>query len=326
MPANIKPVTGRKAPWPPKGFAFAQYVGGDAWMNWWSLAWVAGRENPWDLIIYNFGTEDPREVNYYLKEYVGCTAVKDSSYVFTGAKPGIIYFPSPSWRPPATYRKGSSRRIYSRHLAHLVALILRKGAGACPWLKGFGHVLTPLDLRFVAHLVETRRIKCIVAPAIELMGEHAEYDFFANEFYFKREPRAGSADDVVSVVHEGIHAALDARLGARKGILNRSKNEMLAHAASAAVVARLFPGEVERRLKTGAATGKETEYGLLFFGWAMAQRQEWQMLVDLDQLMKVDVEDPFRGITRNIYTVLYNFVRSRYLEVWKTKDTMDGIP
>jgi hypothetical protein len=40
--------------------------------NWWSIAQRYGYSDPWTIISYNFRTRDPREVNWYLREYVGC--------------------------------------------------------------------------------------------------------------------------------------------------------------------------------------------------------------------------------------------------------------
>jgi len=65
--------------------------------NWVSLAQRLGMD-PKSLIFFNFGTSEPKYVNYYLKHNVGCTVVSPDgkNYSFTDAKPGIIYFPSAS--------------------------------------------------------------------------------------------------------------------------------------------------------------------------------------------------------------------------------------
>jgi hypothetical protein len=49
-----------------------------------------------DLIYFNFGTRDPREVNWCLEKLVGCTqtTVDQRNYVFhQGARPGVVYLP-----------------------------------------------------------------------------------------------------------------------------------------------------------------------------------------------------------------------------------------
>jgi hypothetical protein len=45
-----------------------QVKDGDSWL---SIARMA-RVDPWDLIEFNFQTRSPSEINWYLREYVGC--------------------------------------------------------------------------------------------------------------------------------------------------------------------------------------------------------------------------------------------------------------
>jgi hypothetical protein len=63
--------------------------------NWVSIAQRLGME-PRSLIFFNFGTSEPKHVNYYLKHNVGCTTVSPDgkNYSFWNASPGIIYLPS----------------------------------------------------------------------------------------------------------------------------------------------------------------------------------------------------------------------------------------
>lgn len=63
--------------------------------NFEELAIFAGW-NAWDLIFYNFQTRDPREVNWYLRNYTGCkiTTWDNKNFRFSdSADPGIIFFP-----------------------------------------------------------------------------------------------------------------------------------------------------------------------------------------------------------------------------------------
>jgi hypothetical protein len=55
-----------------------------------------------DLIRYNFMTDNPDEVNWWLRNYVGCKDVSDSgnNYMFSRcANPGIIFIPPPDHDP-----------------------------------------------------------------------------------------------------------------------------------------------------------------------------------------------------------------------------------
>jgi hypothetical protein len=58
-------------------------------------------EDPWDLIYFNFRTKNPREVNWYLKHYCGCTrqTADGHNYMFSSGdrrdgQPGYIYIPT----------------------------------------------------------------------------------------------------------------------------------------------------------------------------------------------------------------------------------------
>jgi hypothetical protein len=84
--------------WPPKNGREYQVLDTD---DWWK---IAAREHidPWDLIIFNFDTHVPEEVNWYLRELVGCHHTKDKrNYAFFGADPSKrkIYLP-PAPVPP----------------------------------------------------------------------------------------------------------------------------------------------------------------------------------------------------------------------------------
>jgi len=52
--------------------------------------------NPSDLVVFNFGTKDSREINWYLHHYVGCTLPTHDGHNWrfsSHANPGIIYVP-----------------------------------------------------------------------------------------------------------------------------------------------------------------------------------------------------------------------------------------
>ncbi len=61
------------------------------------------------LILHNFGTEDPAEINWYLREYVGCTLPthdRKNWRFSSAANPGLIYIPDNAIRMPAIEVKG----------------------------------------------------------------------------------------------------------------------------------------------------------------------------------------------------------------------------
>jgi len=65
---------------------------GDSWIT----VARANAMDTWDLIFFNFKTRDPAQVNWYLRNYVGCNrATADGkNWMFSSsANPGIIYIP-----------------------------------------------------------------------------------------------------------------------------------------------------------------------------------------------------------------------------------------
>jgi len=84
LPVGYKPTAG----------IARKVVDSDSWLR---LAANAGVD-PWWLIQYNFETRDPAEVNWYLKNRVGCdrvTADKKNFRFSASAAPGVIFLPSP---------------------------------------------------------------------------------------------------------------------------------------------------------------------------------------------------------------------------------------
>jgi len=71
--------------------------------DWGSIA-LAHNVATKDLIMFNFGTFDKDEINWYLHHKVGCRkATRDGhNWMFTtDAYPGIIYIPSKTWNRPS---------------------------------------------------------------------------------------------------------------------------------------------------------------------------------------------------------------------------------
>lgn len=88
---------------PQRGFKTAHRVQtGD---NFVKLAAQYGFEDPWDIIQFNYGTKDPEEVNWYLRELVGCTRSNDGiNYSFDSSdKFGIVYIPPKGWKAGKPY-------------------------------------------------------------------------------------------------------------------------------------------------------------------------------------------------------------------------------
>lgn len=85
--------------WPPAS-SIPRPVGGasgppGAPSDTWESVAKAYSMNVLKLISFNFKTNDPKRVNWYLRTLVGCNtpSATDWNWTFKGAKPGIIYIP-----------------------------------------------------------------------------------------------------------------------------------------------------------------------------------------------------------------------------------------
>ncbi len=89
----------KRGMWPPKNGREYKVLDTDDWRN------IAVREkiDALDLIRFNFDTNVPAQVNWYLRELVGCRQTRDGhNYVFAGADPSKrkIYLPPLPPRDP----------------------------------------------------------------------------------------------------------------------------------------------------------------------------------------------------------------------------------
>jgi hypothetical protein len=105
----------RLAPWPPSDFDKKQPV--TVRDDWWTLQTLFKRDEVWDIIYFNFQTYDPDEVNWYLREYLGCreTTTNRLNYRF-GREPGnrapiYVYIPKWDWMPPGRHQKEGHRAV-----------------------------------------------------------------------------------------------------------------------------------------------------------------------------------------------------------------------
>lgn len=92
MPIETKPSNPVSKSFVPENSRPYKVINGDSWVT---VAKKNGLE-VWNLIYFNFRTYNPAEVNWYLKNYVGCkkTTVDKKNWMFSSdASPGIIYIP-----------------------------------------------------------------------------------------------------------------------------------------------------------------------------------------------------------------------------------------
>ncbi len=116
MPVEMKKPAKLRYPWPPLDADFAREV--SLQDNWASLTAQASRSDPWDIIKFNFDTTDPREVNWYLANWVGCTVVSaDGKNLRFGTtqigKKLVIYIPRPGWYPGSSPDSAAVQAVLS---------------------------------------------------------------------------------------------------------------------------------------------------------------------------------------------------------------------
>lgn len=128
--------------------------------NWKSIA-LANGIDPSDLLRFNFGTVIPEEVNWYLREYVGCnvkTADGRNWRFSSSATPGTIYLPltKAAIKPP-TSQVESGLAILRRNVLDGVSAI--KTVPLYPMHKPAFDPLTTMALKHVDNLIEMKLSK-----------------------------------------------------------------------------------------------------------------------------------------------------------------------
>lgn len=187
--------------WPPK-FS-TKKVEVTAADDWWILAAMNGRSDPWDLIVYNFQTRDCNEVNWCLHHLLGCRrTTKDGRNYEFGApctQKQHIYIPNPAWKPPTTEDEDAW---------YLVSSVLNSGTvkGMNASVGEFGLSISGYDFSRIGYLVNTKRI----AVRLDLSHPHAaEYVPDSDTMIISTLDR--TAVDRSMIVHEAVHASFDYR-------------------------------------------------------------------------------------------------------------------
>lgn len=182
--------------------------------NWWTLQKSFGLRDPWDLIRYNFETENPAEVNWYLREYVGCTKVTadGKNYCFSSsATPGLLYLP----RRNTKRGIGSGTGVSPAEQATNDGAARKKVRWALAQSKVLQHVhftfggvqVTHSDFDRVLRLIDEDQIYVVHYPEY---GNDASYDSGTDTFYIGDVASAPS-EGADLIIHEATHAAFDAR-------------------------------------------------------------------------------------------------------------------
>jgi|GEM_PF-2117558 len=291
IPKMKKPTT-MISEWPPKGAAEAKWATKG---NFWTLARDVGRENPWDLIIFNFQTQDPLEVNWYLQNAIGCWKLDPSgnfkfeSSLTTDGKGGIIYVPPPSWTPPAHFSKGSGAAIFMAGIRNSAVTILRDLSRKMPTISHGATTMRPQDYKTVADLIETREISIDVNPDKGGRGSYIDDDKAISLRFI---PRLGNARHAGTLANEAVHVATHYHEISH----NRLKNEYVSTVAGATAIAVTSERVLERLINPR----RYAHWGYYYSGWVWLNKFKtrgiWSItLDDLDH----QFEHPYLSTTAN---------------------------
>src|SRR5215468_11172808 len=172
MSPNVKRPTTLRSPWPPTDDLMKiQPVLG--WDDWWTLQSLFKRCDPWDIIYYNFETYNSEEVNWYLRERIGCHDVSPDGKNYR-------FGPLPTGDPMQILRDP-----FASTLSFKVGTV----------------ELTPGDLLSVAAMIDAGRITVHHRPCL---GWMSEYRSGPNQLLipFANMPDIGMR---ALMVHEAVH-------------------------------------------------------------------------------------------------------------------------
>jgi hypothetical protein len=210
------PVTGTLAPWPPASYRREYRVrAGESWQ---SVASGFLIPDVWDLIYFNFLTENPREVNWYMWRYLGCQrAASDGlNFSFAEASPGVLYIPPFGWKRSHDLLPFQTR----------IADEINRCGPHFPEVWYNGTHISRVDMYAISQLIREHRITVVHDFTIP---DQAQYDTDSNTLIVHT-PVFGALWFQSLLVHEVTHAILDMK---KQKHLYRWENEMIAFATQA---------------------------------------------------------------------------------------------
>lgn len=283
--------------WPPSRAIGARWATEG---NFWTHARSIGRENPWDLIIFNFQTQDPYEVNWYLHHAVGCWRLDPTrNFMFDSAltddgEDGIIYLPPISWRPPAHFSKGSGAGTFMMGIRHRAAAILRSLSARMPTITHGATSMRPHDYSIVANLIETGEVTVEIDPDLGAKGGYLDED---KALRLSFSPMIGNAEHASTLANEAVHVATH---------YHEIKHNVLRNEYVSTVAGAIAMGVTnERTLDRYVNPRRFTNWGYYYAGWVWINlfkpRGYWMLsLSDLDE----QYEHPYLSTTANPFSEL----------------------
>jgi hypothetical protein len=279
--------------------------------SWLSIARDNLIPDAWDLIHFNFRTEDPPAVNRYMRHYIGCFTSDDGrNFDFSGADtPGKVYLPPHG---------------YSRHAGFkfndLVIAQLEKVLRHYPDISWKGFRFNRLDLRKVIMALRSGRAHAVYDPMLD-PSTPAHWEPGRDVMAIST-ARLTSWNARLFLVHEATHAMVDDS----KALMYRWANEMFAYAATALYARSVDDARVERyveRSKKPLSIWRDA-YILARYLRAAKRDNGRIFLGDVDTQLP-DYRSPDRNLNplANLITSIQN--SATYSDVAFVLDEFDGV-
>lgn len=207
--------------------------------DWGSIAQRDGRTDVWDLIRDNFQTSDPKEVNWYLQNFVGCTVSNDGKNFSFSSRDRVKMNDGRSRRGRIFTRTNLTKappRTPDNHdltrKAILDAISMHSGTIFSIGFKMCNFDLYGSNYRVIRDYVKNRKVG--VKYDASLPADGAEYDSHHDLFKFRSHSFA-TVSQVGHLVHEMTHAVCDDRSASQ---LTMRKSEAIAYVAQCLYVVK----------------------------------------------------------------------------------------
>ncbi|WP_299472438.1 hypothetical protein [uncultured Roseibium sp.] len=280
--------------WPPvgaRGFDFAT-----AGNNFSTIAKAHHIPNVWDLIIFNFQTEAPREVNWYLHHAVGCWQSSDGmNFSFDDATTadfgmGKIYIPPEGWTPDPRFERGSGKGGEPRMVRETSVRILNRLSSKMPTIYHHATHLPRHAFRIVADLIDVGDVTVHIKPSLKQNG--AEYcsvckkiNIGSTVFLFRPFSYGILANEATHVYNHF------------KSNTTNAFNEEVASSMADSIAMALIDKETSLELMRSHTHYNKWGY-MYFLGWVYATHLKDQTVVNLESFNGL-YEHPHFGELRN---------------------------
>lgn len=276
------------AAWPPSGYRGFYQVGSMPGTSWKIAAWSWGIPDVWDLIWFNFRTDEPRRVNWYMHHYIGCWKSNDGkNFSFKDADPGFIYIPPLNWKRPQRMPLGS--RV-AEALSRLVPYFP-------PYVIYYTVHVSRTDLLHIIQGIRSGRIAVRHDPTLK--GAVAEYhrDGDLTELILSSTSLT-NLENRRTFIHEAVHAILDMK----HYTLLRWQNEFIAYAIEAQFTFSKAPSHARRLLDKKDSINQIHAAALILASFTDADLKKGKAYIrlqDYNRLLAADAEtwiNPFVGL------------------------------